>query len=114
MPSPNSLKKERIKKQAYKNRELPIADVADYLDTFYNGPRRHSHLDGLSPEQFEAASRTAPTESLLNPGNSTAQIGRQPGSASAPSSSRRSCASSVLPSMNARAAAGGTGPRPLT
>ena len=51
----SSLKKERIKKQIYKNRELAIADVADYIDTFYNRTRRHSHLGGLSPEQFEAA-----------------------------------------------------------
>jgi hypothetical protein len=29
--------------------------VADYIDTFYNHSRRHSHLGGLSPEQFEAA-----------------------------------------------------------
>jgi putative transposase len=49
----SSRKKERIKKQIYKNRELAIADVADYIDTFYN-TRRHSHLGGLSPEQFEA------------------------------------------------------------
>ena len=46
--------KERIKKQIYKNRELAIADVADYIDVFYNRARRHSHLGGLSPEQFEA------------------------------------------------------------
>ena len=51
----SSLKKERIKKQIYKNRELAIADVADYIETFYNRSRRHSHLAGLSPEQFEAA-----------------------------------------------------------
>ena len=49
----SSLKKERIKKQIYKNRELAIADVAEYIDTFYNRTRRHSHLGGLSPEQFE-------------------------------------------------------------
>ena len=51
----SSLKKERIKKQIYKNRELAIADVADYVDTFYNRVRRHGDLGGLSPEQFEAA-----------------------------------------------------------
>jgi putative transposase len=51
----SSLKKERIKKQIYKNRELAIAEVADYIETFYNRTRRHSHLGGLSPEQFEAA-----------------------------------------------------------
>ena len=51
----SSLKKERIKKQIYKNRELAIADVADYIDAFYNPSRRHSHLGGSVPEQFEAA-----------------------------------------------------------
>jgi putative transposase len=54
----SSLKKERIKKQIYKNRELAIADVANYIDTFYNRTRRHSHLGGLRPEQFEAAHKT--------------------------------------------------------
>jgi putative transposase len=54
----SSLKKERIKKQIYKNRELAIADVADYIDTFYNRTRRNSHLGGLSPERFEAAHKT--------------------------------------------------------
>jgi putative transposase len=51
----SSLKKERIKKQIYKNRALALADVTDYIDAFYNHTRRHSYLDGLSPEQFEAA-----------------------------------------------------------
>ena len=52
------MKKERIKKQIYKNRELAIADLAAYIDTFYNRTRRHSHLGGLSPEQFEATHKT--------------------------------------------------------
>jgi putative transposase len=51
----SSLKKERIKKQIYRNREIAMADVADYIVVFYNRVRRHSHLGGLSPEQFEAA-----------------------------------------------------------
>ena len=51
----SSLKKERVKKQIYKNRELAKADVADYIDSFYNRTLRHSHLGGVSPEQFEAA-----------------------------------------------------------
>src|SRR5689334_3535530 len=51
----SSLKKERIKKQISRNRDLAIADVADYIDTFYNRTRRHGHLGGLSPEQFAAA-----------------------------------------------------------
>ena len=50
----SSLKKEQIKKQIYKNRELAVADVAHYIDSFYNSTRRHSHLGGVSPEQFEA------------------------------------------------------------
>lgn len=51
----SSLKKERAKKQIYRNRELTIADLSDYIEVFYNRARRHSHLGGLSPEQFEAA-----------------------------------------------------------
>ena len=51
----SSLKTERIKKQIYKSRDLAIADVADYIETFYNRTRRHSHLGGVSPEQFETA-----------------------------------------------------------
>ena len=50
----SSLKKERIKKRIYPNRELALADIADYIDSFYNRTRRHSHLAGVSPEQFEA------------------------------------------------------------
>jgi putative transposase len=53
----SSLEKERIKKHIYKNRELAIADIADYIDTFYDRTRRHSHLGGVSPENFEAASK---------------------------------------------------------
>ena len=49
----SSLKKERIKKHIYRNRELARADLADYIEAFYNRTRRHSHLGGMSPEQFE-------------------------------------------------------------
>lgn len=59
----SSLKKERIKKQIYKTRDLAIADVADYIDSLYNRTRRHSHIGGLSPEQFEAA-HTPPRSGL--------------------------------------------------
>lgn len=52
----SSLKKERIKKRIYKTRELARADVFDYIEVFYNRTRRHSHLGGVSPEAFEAAS----------------------------------------------------------
>ena len=50
-----SLKKELIKKQIYKSRDLATAAIGDYIETFYNRSRRHSHLGGLSPEQFETA-----------------------------------------------------------
>lgn len=53
----SSLKKERIKKRIYKTRELARADVFDYIESFYNRTRRHSHLGGLSPEAFEQASK---------------------------------------------------------
>jgi len=50
----SSLKEEPIKKHTYKTRELAIADIADYVDAFYNRTRRPSHLGGVSPDQFEA------------------------------------------------------------
>src|SRR5882757_7731426 len=53
----SSLKKERIKKRIYKNRDLATADISDYIDLFYNQTRRHSHLGGLSPQDFETAAR---------------------------------------------------------
>ena len=52
----SSLKKERIKKRVYKTRDLARADIFDYIEVFYNLARRHSHLGGVSPEAFEAAS----------------------------------------------------------
>jgi putative transposase len=52
----SSLKKERIRKQVYRTRDLAKADVFEYIEMFYNRTRRHSHLGGVSPETFEAAS----------------------------------------------------------
>jgi putative transposase len=51
----SSLKKECIKKKIYKNRELALAEITHYIESFYNRTRRHSHLGGVSPEQFEVA-----------------------------------------------------------
>jgi putative transposase len=48
-----SLKKERIKKHIYRNRDVATADVSDYIESFYNPERRHQHLGGVSPEVFE-------------------------------------------------------------
>jgi putative transposase len=50
-----SLKKELIKRHIYKNREIATADVNEYIESFYNRTRRHSHLCGVSPDDFEAA-----------------------------------------------------------
>jgi putative transposase len=55
-----SLKKERIKKHIYKNREVAVADISDYIESFYNRTRRHSHLSGMSPEQFESEFKRRP------------------------------------------------------
>ena len=49
----SSLKKERVRKRVYKTRDMARADVFDYIEGFYNRTRRHSHLDGISPEAFE-------------------------------------------------------------
>ena len=53
----SSLKKERIKKRIYKNREIARADISDYIELFYNRTRRHSYLGGVSPEEFERAAK---------------------------------------------------------
>lgn len=52
-----SLKKERIKRRIYRNRDLATADISDYIDSFYNRTRRHQHLGGVSPEEFEIAAK---------------------------------------------------------
>jgi putative transposase len=51
-----SLKKERIKKRIYNTREMATIDVSDYIESFYNSRRRHSHIGGVSPDDFETAS----------------------------------------------------------
>jgi putative transposase len=53
-----SLKKERVKRRIYKNRDLARLDVSEYIDAFYNPARRHRHLGGVSPEAFEARTRS--------------------------------------------------------
>jgi putative transposase len=53
----STLKKERIKKRIYADRETAALDLAEYIDSFYNPVRRHSHLGGASPNEFEAAHR---------------------------------------------------------
>ena len=56
------LKRERIRRRIYADREETRRDVFDYIEMFYapqevplgdNPKRRHSYADGLSPVQFE-------------------------------------------------------------
>ena len=49
----SSLKKERIKKRIYNNREAATKDLSDYIESFYNRKRRHQYLGGVSPQEFE-------------------------------------------------------------
>jgi putative transposase len=52
-----SLKKERSKKHIYRDRDTATKDIADYIESFYNRTRRHSHLGGARPEKFEMIHR---------------------------------------------------------
>jgi len=65
----SSLKTERIKKKIYRTREIAQSEIADYIDSFYNPTRRHSHLGGVSPEGIRK-SRTKASTCPLNPGKS--------------------------------------------
>jgi putative transposase len=35
-------------------REMARPDIIDFIEAFYNRIRRHSHLGGVSPYDFEA------------------------------------------------------------
>lgn len=48
-----SLKKERVRKRKYNDREEARSDIFDYIEFFYNRKRRHEHLNGISPVDFE-------------------------------------------------------------
>lgn len=53
----SSLKKERIRKRIYRDRETATKDIANYIEPFYNQTRRHSHLGGVSPAEYESSNR---------------------------------------------------------
>lgn len=48
-----TLKTELIHHQKFKTRAQARIEVFDYIETFYNRRRRHSHLGYQSPEEFE-------------------------------------------------------------
>jgi putative transposase len=47
------LKRERIRRKTYKDREEARQDIFNYIEMFYNPTRRHGYNDGLSPVEFE-------------------------------------------------------------
>ena len=48
-----SLKSERVNYKQYKTRAEGMADIADYIESFYNQKRRHSTLGNISPVEYE-------------------------------------------------------------
>ena len=49
----SSLKKERIRNHVYHTRDKALANIFDYIEVFYKRARRHTQLDGASPQAFE-------------------------------------------------------------
>lgn len=47
------LKRERVRRKIYLDRNEERRDVFDYIELFYNPKRRHSNANGLSPVEFE-------------------------------------------------------------
>ena len=47
------LKRERVNRVRYRNREEARADVFEYIECFYNRKRRHGYLGNISPVAFE-------------------------------------------------------------
>lgn len=47
------LKRERIRRKTYADREEARQDMFDYIEMFYNPKRRHSFNYGLSPVEYE-------------------------------------------------------------
>ena len=54
-----TLKAELIGGRIYPSRVVATAAVRDYIENFYNTQRRHSHLQYLSPVEFELRSQAA-------------------------------------------------------
>ena len=48
-----TLKKELVHQCEYADQDAARASIFEYIEVFYNRVRRHSSLDGMSPEQFE-------------------------------------------------------------
>jgi putative transposase len=50
------LKRERVIRVRYRNREQARADLFEYIEVFYNRKRRHGYLGNISPVDFERLS----------------------------------------------------------
>ena len=60
------LKRERIKRKVYSNRDDARRNIFDYIEMFYNVKRRHGFNDQLSPVEYEKRFEKAATECLVN------------------------------------------------
>ena len=47
------LKRERIRRKIYLDRDEAKRDVFNYIEMFYNPKRRHGHANDVSPVEFE-------------------------------------------------------------
>ena len=47
------LKRERVIRVRYRNRDEARADLFEYIEVFYNRKRRHGYLGNISPVDFE-------------------------------------------------------------
>ncbi len=47
------LKRERIRRKIYADREAARRDIFDYIEMLYNPTRRHGYNNWLSPANFE-------------------------------------------------------------
>ncbi len=56
----NLLKRERIRRRAYKTRQDARRDVFDYIEMFYNPKRKHANNGLLSPVDFERQQQMKP------------------------------------------------------
>jgi len=54
-----TIKAELIEHATYATHGAAIASIADYIERFYNPQRRHSHLDYVSPIEFELKAQVA-------------------------------------------------------
>jgi len=48
-----TFKKRFIRKKIYPNKNEAKTDIFDFIETFYNPKKRHSHTGGVSPDNFK-------------------------------------------------------------